>query len=645
MSWENKILELFPVSLDQMILVADPDGVLKEEKLLKGIGEKGFILLEFEDSVSFRYLFETNYRFSKDRDRLIVRIENDDFNQFPYEYLKEGYRVNLKLDRFFPNLNYSIIKQMDSENLKQIYQGYQNYGGDFLGEWGTATFILRDVYEIFPELIKEKTELFRELFKIHFEEINIPEILVRFLVKNLKIKVDELDLPLEKAFTDRKFFFDVVQKQWETYIEDLQKQTRNAFIPFEKQEIRVFVDSLFLEGLLEPVEFEKKAEDLPSWVQLGIKTDEDSIKIKRFSQLLNKLEENLSEEEKTYKSWFHTAQLLAETQLLFFKNRGFFPEEQVDKYKNIHQEVEGEFSGWLLGNFGSLVNLPYTKSPVMVHHIPNHIRYIKEKAGIEKVALIVIDGLSAVYWSAIKELLSQKFPGLKLEEKMSYAWVPTITSISRQAIFAGQIPIYFKDFLSTTHQEEKLWKMFWQNNGLKYQEIKYVKGLGKGENDEVIASIDDSRTRVIGLVVNIIDKLTHSEQFGVEGLLRDISLWMEQEHLADLLKSLFERGYEVFITSDHGSVVAEGQGKPNQGILVESKGERTRIYSDTAFIDQVKEAYSSVEWPGVGLPDNMFVLLASHGKAFVQEGRKVLSHGGISIEEVIVPFIRLWEEK
>lgn len=58
----------------------------------------------------------------------------------------------------------------------------------------------------------------------------------------------------------------------------------------------------------------------------------------------------------------------------------------------------------------------------------------------------------------------------------------------------------------------------------------------------------------------------------------------------------------------------------------------------------MEEIENAICWPGFGLPQGYSVLLAGGRSAFVSEGEEVVSHGGISLEEVVVPFVRIWEE-
>ena len=56
----------------------------------------------------------------------------------------------------------------------------------------------------------------------------------------------------------------------------------------------------------------------------------------------------------------------------------------------------------------------------------------------DKVALVVIDGLAFDQWLTVQQEITRQRPAWRFEENATFAWVPTITSVSRQAIFAGK---------------------------------------------------------------------------------------------------------------------------------------------------------------------------------------------------------------
>ncbi len=336
--------------------------------------------------------------------------------------------------------------------------------------------------------------------------------------------------------------------------------------------------------------------------------------------------------------------MLAEAKIIFYDPQGNLSDEVTTRFNSVYRQVDALFKEWLLYKYGTLSNLAYTKKPVMVHHIPRYLSYQGRKQGWRRLALLILDGLAWDQWILVKKQLLQE-RDYKMEEDSAFAWVPTMTSVSRQAIFAGEPPRYFKDSLFTTSKEEQLWRRFWENEGYKAFNINLVKGLGDGKIEEILPALANPKIKILGLVVDKVDKMVHGQQLGTEGMYQDIELWMQGGYLKLLLGSLLANDFQVFITSDHGNVAAVGQGKLDQGVLVDSKGERFRTYQKQAFLKEAKEKTKSIEWPKYGLPDDIHILLAEETTAYVTEGKSIVSHGGISMEEVIVPFIRLWKEE
>jgi hypothetical protein len=131
-------------------------------------------------------------------------------------------------------------------------------------------------------------------------------------------------------------------------------------------------------------------------------------------------------------------------------------------------------------------------------------------------------------------------------------------------------------------------------------------------------------------------------ELGTAGMHNQIRQWAGQQFMAKLLDLLFEKGFKVYLTSDHGNIEAKGCGRPAEGMVADLRGVRARIYSDPSLRRQVKERFSeAVEWPTVGLPEDYFPLLASDRMAFVHKNERIVSHGGVSVEEVIVPFVEV----
>ena len=112
--------------------------------------------------------------------------------------------------------------------------------------------------------------------------------------------------------------------------------------------------------------------------------------------------------------------------------------------------------------------------------------------------------------------------------------------------------------------------------------------------------------------------------------------------IPELVKSVKEMGMDAVAVTDHGNISARGMGSPNEGVLVETAGKRARIYDNPSFRDEARSQFpATLTWPGIGLPPDRYVLLPSGLGAFTSEGKEVVSHGGIALEEVVVPFVRL----
>jgi hypothetical protein len=246
-------------------------------------------------------------------------------------------------------------------------------------------------------------------------------------------------------------------------------------------------------------------------------------------------------------------------------------------------------------------------------------------------------------WVVIKESLQSQLGGYKFITKGAFAWIPTLTSVSRQSIFAGKPPMFFPERIWDTKSEKSLWTQFWSDAGLSDYQIHYRLMTGEyARLERVKDEIAERQVRVVGLVIDKVDKIMHGMELGTAGMLNQVRQWTEQGHLARLIQFLSENRYQVLLSSDHGNIEATGRGGPNEGATADLRGERARIYSDEVLRSSIKAKYpDAIEWRTIGLPVNYYPLLASGRTAFVQNEKHIVCHGGLSLEEVIVPFVRI----
>ena len=414
--------------------------------------------------------------------------------------------------------------------------------------------------------------------------------------------------------------------------------------------------------------------------------------------------------------------------------------EHQARLREIRDVLNSTFANWLEDHYSSLINLPPT-NPAMLHHVPRRLARDIEGSDSSRAALIVVDGLALDQWVTIRRLLQKQGANLVMRESATFAWIPTLTSVSRQAIFSGKPPLYFPSSINSTGSEEKLWKQFWEGHGLSRLEVAYQRGLGDlpaplphffcyvlkcvdgsfyiGQTDDIArrlkehrrkecswtssrlpvglihhevfnrreeavarekelktgygrawlkklyaqgklnadwsaprqaggdaagvldSAIHPGKTKVVGLVVDKVDKIMHGMQLGSAGMHNQIKQWCQGGFLAELAGQLLEYGYEVWLTADHGNIQCEGKGRPSEGVIAETRGERVRVYPTPELRAQVAGAFPFAhEWQPVGLPADYFPLVAGGRDAFVNPGDAIVGHGGVAIEEVIVPLVK-----
>jgi len=257
--------------------------------------------------------------------------------------------------------------------------------------------------------------------------------------------------------------------------------------------------------------------------------------------------------------------------------------------------------------------------------------------------LIVVDGLALDQWVTIRNHLEKQKNDFLMRDSAVFAWAPTLTSVSRQSIFSGKAPIYFPSSINSTNNEEKLWKQFWEGHGLTRFDVVYKRSLGDGDaRSELDAIIHPINTKAVGLVVDKVDKIMHGMQLGAAGMHNQIKQWCEGGFLANVIDQLLEYDFQVWLTSDHGNIECVGKGRPSEGVIAETRGERVRIYPTPELRSRMADSLPfAKKLDLVGLPEKYYPVVASGRNAFVSSGETLVGHGGIAIEEVIVPFVKI----
>ncbi len=666
MNWRDTLLQAFQPQVARFTIVSDPDGLLLEETLGQAIRSRGFDLQVYENSIQFRYLYETIYRprwEANESLELVLVVQDDEqvVDKLPYDWLAQARRLHFSLSELFPNLNYAMVATLDRSLLDSLYQAQSVQHPGKLGEQATRNFILRHVFDIVPEIIQQPEDLLHFLLHRHYNRLPLPPILDDYLVRVLSEKPVFAGWPLAQIIPDRQTFLDFLQERWPVYLQSIAgekdlaiKEMANQYtlslsgpslLPFEHDDVRVYIDNLFIEGILKPVENFRSQVISKSWAAVGVQQSASSDRTQRLERLLEKLEGDVPNADQPYTAWAAFALRWAECSSLWHN----LTEKEKKKYHTVYDRLQSRvgvhFQDWLQKRYSGLVTLPGT---VMVHHIVRQMRsQIEQSLSTEKVALLVIDGLAFDQWVELRQVLVEQRPEIELDERAVFAWIPTLTSVSRQAIFSGRAPFYFAGSIHITEKESALWSQFWAEAGFQPAQVAYLRGLGETGSLERVSDVLASHSpRVLGLVVDTVDKIMHGMQLGSSGMHNQVRQWAQQGFLARLITLLNQAGYTIYLTSDHGNIEATGCGKPNEGASADLRGERVRIYPSPELLTKTQLSFSgSIAWTPVGLPPNYFPLIASGRQAFIAYAEKTVAHGGIALEEVIVPFVQIKTRK
>jgi hypothetical protein len=296
-----------------------------------------------------------------------------------------------------------------------------------------------------------------------------------------------------------------------------------------------------------------------------------------------------------------------------------------DLYNHINI-INNIFQEFFHVNYKQTKNSNSVKSPKIVSKI---LDYLSFNFLNKKVALIVVDGLA--YWQY--ELLKDKLPENKIEDVI-YSWVPSITQLSRQAIFRGNNPI--ADYRQGPASEEKLWSSYWKLKGVNDFEIRY--------NHENIDFINLEKISKFAIVYKDLDEKMHSSS-DYKDLLNLTQNWIERSNIISNINKLRQLGFIVFLTTDHGNIQAKGwrslQGREKLGTNKSgSRSERHIEYTEKWLKDEF--IFNNPELKdSVAMEDQ-----AIYFKSDLSFSRKesLVTHGGSHLLEILIPFIQIVNE-
>jgi len=325
------------------------------------------------------------------------------------------------------------------------------------------------------------------------------------------------------------------------------------------------------------------------------------------------------------------------------------------------KEANNVFSKFVKNNYLNWIN---DNEIIMSHNIlqKKFIPFLREN---NKVLLLVIDNLRYDHLVYIIPLLSKIF---NIQKNIYISILPTATSYSRNALFAGLMPseiekIYPNLWISELEDEnknqyeEKLFTTFLNRNGIK-ENFFFKKILNLQESNQLVQEINNlyNKHRFGVIVINFIDILSHSQpqvkavkeltykNFSFRSL---IYTWFEYSNIYKIMKFCKENNINIFLTTDHGSIQVENPikilGEKNITTNLRYKYGRNIKYpkEEVFVINEPKKAYLPQEYSAgeyIFAISNTFFAYVNNFSYYVNVFKNTYQHGGVSLEEMFIPY-------
>jgi hypothetical protein len=673
MNWQKTILKQFePKSMQrQIVLAIDPDGLLQDESLITALLAQNYDILPLEDEITFRYTFEREYRQHWDngaRHHLIVIVHaSSAADVVPYDLYRKGEHVKLSVSELFPRLNAIIVRDLDNSYYADLYPAHQHTlmasvpgtgRPSRLSEEKTIEFILRVVFDLDPVAVKPD-KLVSMLIKKHYNRHEMSSQMEAYLIQRVLPHGQLLGLT-DEHIRNADTFYSWLGEQWQQFVTAL-FHGESPVLDFTQPSLRLLVDNLFTDGFLSRVELPegRTIDDLPRsehWIAVGLKTEgrgpsaswstlkeQNGADLYTLQARINRMLE-LDVSDFSLREWLDTAAQWAE--IVFSANT--LPQEAYtsvqEKFFASRQRLDTAFLEFVQNKYNSISFYEDNQGPISLAKVNHWLRLTHKPR--ERIALVCFDGLAVDQWYFLRAYLQSRFASLKIEERRTYAIAPTVTPVSRQALFAGELPSAFAETVTSTKADAERWSRFWINYEVPSRRIDYLHIQVDGSGLPELQTIVDSKNRRLAIVVNLFDDVMHYTKnityiSDKRVYYQTLQAHLENGRLDELFSILFTQDYHVYLTSDHGNFAGVGAGVKPPKALVENYAQRVALFDSPALAQDFANSHQFLLFRTKFLPDEMYPAYAVGREMLGKEGQVSISHGGLSLEELIVPLVKV----
>lgn len=587
--WYSLLLDEIDNSYSETLLISDPDNLSSIEYLQKEIPDD-FVIHHFKNEIGLRK-FRSRHESSGKR-QIIFRSFEKDYFPSDIESKTEQLKWNLKV--IFSGLDEKVVRFFPPKLYQKIYYKYSasDHSSGFADANETLNLICSWLWGIKPQEITTKEETILLLSNMYDDCTTVP-----IPLKEWKNNTPS-DLP-ESVWSGPDQFNEWLMSQWDHY--NAAKNTDlEPDIDFGSGKL------LILKEKIRSSEYRSRHKT--------IKNDLESIRSMFYADPVD---------------WFCIAKKWGELSYLKDSDSGCSSINE-DEYLELDKDITEMFEPFIINHHKDQF---HKNSRDNLFTIDRVLQYIRFHDG-EKKLLFCFDGMGFQDWYCIRSYLNEH--GItSFNEDAIYAMLPTVTSISRGALFNGE-----KD--SSKHKPD---------------ERGFVNAVSRWDNysaNDIRCFINADMKwhdyyldyKCLGIVANIVDDTAHDVDNINHGkrLMQEIlSVKLKETGLAETFRNFIDAGYRIFITSDHGTVWCKGNDLSIDKYLVDSRSKRALVYPEDIL---AREFYRERQtklylYSDKGVLGEKTAIFPKGRSMFAKNKYTAISHGGIHIEEVIVPFIEV----
>ncbi len=405
----------------------------------------------------------------------------------------------------------------------------------------------------------------------------------------------------------------------------------------------------------------------PNQILLSIKKNIDSKRLvgerttmnyqQEFRNIGMRLSESLSKQE-----WIDIFKKLTFWELEIEKSGEQSVEEILSMQK---QEANTQFFRFVKENYKSWIN--GVDAPLLSHNlIRKNVSPLLDK---KPLYFILIDNLRYDQWKIIELMIQNDFRVKK--EEIYYSILPTATQYSRNAIFSGLLPLEMEKRFpgKWKNDEDEGGKNMFEEDFLRDQlqrlghgdcKLSYSKITNIDYGKKVVNQIGNMKHNNLNVIVyNFVDMLSHArtDMKMIKELAEDDSAyrsltasWFEHSPLRDIMKQIAKQGAKMIITTDHGTINVKrpskviGDRNVNSNLRYKQGKNLNYIKSDVMVVNNPAEYHlpqQNVSTKYLFAKEDMYFVYQNNYNQFAQYFKDTFQHGGISLEEMLIPIITL----